>query len=213
MIEIKAPDAESRVRPGPVVVVPASPALVLSGDADPAGSWLRAAAGRVLGRYRDIPVHLVGSRDPRWWTCHWGSFAAWGDASVDVGAGDHLPELVQRFLLGADNRKRVVDVRGKLGHPDPGVLTVVAVDGSAGLTERAPLALIAGAESVDAWCRALLAGEPPEPMTTDGLREGGIIEPDLWLELAEVRPDRADLVAADTTTGVGRYIAEWGIDA
>ncbi|MCK7641603.1 hypothetical protein JIM95_001515 [Corynebacterium sp. CCM 8835] len=197
----------------PVIVVPASPALVLSGDADPAGVRLRTAAERILSRHGDLPVHLVGSRDPRWWTSHRGSFAAWGDATVNVGEGNHLAELVQRFLLGPDNRERVVDVRGELGHPDAGVLTVVAVDGSAGLTERAPLALIDGAESVDAWCRALLAGGPPAAMTSDELREAGIIEPDLWIELADARPVRAELVAADTTTGVGRYVAEWGIGA
>ncbi|MBV7293273.1 hypothetical protein KRX55_06385 [Corynebacterium sp. TAE3-ERU16] len=196
-----------------MIVVPASPALVLSGDADPAGVRLRTATERILSRHGDLPVHLVGSRDPRWWTSHRGTFAAWGDATVNVGEGRYLPELVQRFLLGPGNRGRVVDVRGALGHPDPGVLTMVAVDGSAGLTDRAPLALIDGAETVDAWCRALLAGDSPEAMTPGELREGGVIEPDLWMELADVHPIRAELVAADTTTGVGRYVAEWGAGA
>ena len=209
MTETAASDAGSRYRP--LIVVPASPALVLSRDADPAGVHLRAAVERTLSRHRNLPVHLVGSRDPRWRTGHRGSFAGWGDATVNVGEGHHLPELVQRFLLGPAGAERIVDVRGKLGEPAHGVLTLVALDGSAGLTGRAPLALIDGADSVDAWCRALLAGNRPPGKNPDSLRTAGVLEPDLWLELAGIRPARAELIAADVTSGVGRYVAEWEV--
>ncbi|MCK7636857.1 hypothetical protein M0E82_02380 [Corynebacterium sp. P7202] len=205
------PDADTR--DAVLVIVPASPALVLSGDADPAGEGLRAAARGALDRHRDRPVHLVGSRDPRWSTRLHGSFAAWGDSSVDVGAGTHLPELVQRFLLGPQHRDRISDVRGTIGDPAPATLTVVALDGPAGLTPRAPLALIDGGDRIDTWCRSLLSGQCPTPETAGQLRSGGIIEPDLWIELASLHPRDARIHAADTTAGVGRYVAEWGMGA
>ena len=93
--------------------------------------------------------------------------------------------------------------------PDPAALTLVAVDGSAGLTPRAPLTLLDRAQEADRWCRSVLAGRPVE----DGgfLSEGGVLEPELWFELAALTPLRAELVEADTSHGVGRYVAAWEI--
>lgn len=195
------------------MIVPASPALVIAGGADAAGANLRGEITGILSRYTEPRIHLVGSRDDRWRTRHRGSFAAWGAPEIRVGEGNHLPELVQRFLLGPDAQDRVVDVRGELGTPSPGVLTIIAIDGSAGLTARAPLALVDGAEVADTWCRAVLQGKVPAPENADRLRTRGIIEPGLWMELAEIRPLRAKLFAADTTLGVGRYVAEWEVPA
>ncbi len=190
-----------------LVVMPAGPALVRElAPRDTAGHRMVAALRALIDATGDRPVHLVGSRSPRWETGVEGSFRAWGAPQVQVGAGHHLPELVQRYVLG-ERASRVTQVRAELGEPDPDVLTLVALDGSAGLTERAPLSLLPQAAAVDTWCRNLLAGRevgylPPE---------GGILEPELWLELAALTPRQAELVDSDTGHGVGRYVAAWRI--
>lgn len=202
---------------GLLVVLPGSPALVRElSPADDAGGRLLAGARELLaaalGGDSARPVELVGSRAPRWRTGQAGSFAAWGAPQVTVGQGHHLPELVQRYVLGAEAR-RVVSARGTLGKLNPEAVTVVALDGSAGLTARAPLALIEGAAEADVWCRALLAGTPAviprEIELTAWLSVRGVLEPELWAELAELRPAHAELKLADASLGVGRYIAGW----
>src|SRR5699024_10226211 len=102
---------------------------------------------------------------------------------------------------------RVTEVRADLGQPDPEALTLVALDGSAGLTERAPLALLPQAAAADTWCRDLLAGREVGELPP----ESGILEPELWLELAALAPRRAELVDSDIGHGVGRYVAAWQI--
>jgi len=190
-----------------LVVMPAGPALVRElAPRDAAGQRMVAAVRSLVDSTGDRPVHLVGSRSPRWETGVEGSFRAWGAPQVQVGAGHHLPELVQRYVLG-ERASRVTDVRAELGEPDPDALTLVALDGSAGLTERAPLALLPQAAAADAWCRDLLAGREVGELP-DG---GGILEPELWRELAALRPRRAELVDADMEHGVGRYVAAWQI--
>ncbi|GAB3708351.1 hypothetical protein [Corynebacterium nasicanis] len=194
-----------RVSPN-LVVMPASPAMVAElAPRDVVGA-------RTVSRLRSLidasaaPIHLVSSRDPRWETGVEGSFRAWGAPDVTVGEGRFLPELVQRYVLG-ESAARVTEVRTQLGDINPEALTLVAVDGSAGLTERAPLALLPQAADADAWCRAVLAGEQAGELPADG----GILEPGLWLELAARQPRRAELLLADTTHGVGRYVAAWQI--
>lgn len=198
----------TRVSPN-LVVMPAGPALVQAlAPADAAGRSLVAGIRSLVDAAGTLPIHLVGSRSPRWETGVPGSFRAWGAPQVDVGEGRFLPELVQRHVLG-ERAARVADVRGSLGVPDPAALTLVAVDGSAGLTPRAPLTLLDRAQEADRWCRSVLAGRPVE----DGgfLPEGGVLEPELWFELAALTPLRAELVEADTSHGVGRYVAAWEI--
>lgn len=192
-----------------LVVMPAGPALVPDlAPADVVGRRIVAAVRSLVDAAGPRPIHLVGSRSPRWETGVAGSFRAWGAPQVEVGAGRHLPELVQRHVLG-ERAGRIASVRGELGVPDPGVLTLVAVDGSAGLTPRAPLTLLGRGPEADQWCRDLLAGRE----TTDSgfLGEAGVLEPELWLELAALSPQRAELVEADTSHGVGRYVAAWQI--
>lgn len=210
----------ARTRVGDVtvnlVVMPAGPALVRElAPADSVGEQLLTALSTVidalLAEDPGLRIELVGSRDPRWETGLTGSFAAWGAPQVDVGAGTHLPELVQRYVLG-DRADRVVDARDVLGQIGEGNLTLVAIDGSAGLTPRAPLALVETAEHADRWCRQILAGEEPtERMDADLLRAAGVLEPGLWLELARLRPRQARLLSADTSHGVGRYVAAWEV--
>jgi len=195
-----------------LIVMPAGPALVAElAPKDPAGDRLRRCLRALLDSRAAGEIHLVGSRDPRWETGVPGSFGAWGAPHVTVGAGRHLPELVQRYVL-ADHAARVTDTRERLGTPDREVLTLVAVDGSAGLTPRAPLALLDTAGHADRWCRTVLGGEEPAAgMDAASLRNAGVLEPDLWLELAALTPRQARLHDADTTHGVGRYVAGWEI--
>lgn len=204
-----------------LVVISSSPALVQElAPGDEAGA-------RLLDRARELVdqalqqrqqttgsrpvIELVGSADPRWHTQLSGSFRAWGAPEVSVGQGHHLPELVSRYVL-AGRAAHITTSRDRLGTPDPEVLTVVAVDGSAGLTERAPLALLDAAGWADQWCSALL-DHGPDPSTATptaaALRAAGVLEPELWLELADLKPARTTLLAHDTTLGVGRYIAGW----
>ncbi|EEW49494.1 hypothetical protein HMPREF0290_1872 [Corynebacterium efficiens YS-314] len=199
-----------------LIIMPGSPALV--GELAP----LDTAGAHLLGRMRDLfddhldttdtPVDLVGSRAAGWHTAHTGSFRAWGAPQVQVGGGNHLPELVQRYALGrfAD---RVRGVRDNLASISTDALTVVAVDGATGLTQRAPSSLVDGAAEIDGWCRALLGGQRPGARTEQELVDAAVREPQLWLELADLadRVDTADLIAADTSHGVGRYVAVWTV--
>jgi hypothetical protein len=192
-----------------LVVMPAGPALVPElAPADVVGQRIVAAVRSLVDAAGPRPIHLVGSRSPRWETAVEGSFRAWGAPQVEVGTGRFLPELVQRHVL-AERTGRIGSVRGVLGVPDPSALTLVAVDGSAGLTPRAPLTLLERGPEADQWCRDLLAGRA----VADGtfLGEAGVLEPELWLELVALSPQRAELVAADTSHGVGRYVAAWQI--
>ncbi|KQB86563.1 hypothetical protein [Corynebacterium lowii] len=192
--------------------MPGSPALVAELAPRDEAAWrLRALVRRSADKYPDLPIHLVGSRDDRWFTAHEGSFRAWGAPGIQVGGGHYLPELVMRYVL--NSRAEITQVRERVGTPEEGVLTVVAVDGSAGLTPRAPLSLIDAATHADQWCRDLLAGRRQATehggMDSEALKAAGVIEPELWCELAALSPQRACLVDADATAGVGRYVAEW----
>ena len=129
------------------MIMPASPALAeeLSPSDDASRALLGAACELVRDAARVItsgsmplPVDIVGSCDPRWRTELTGSLQAWGAPQVTVGGGNYLPELMARYVLttalGADGFE-VVDSRADIGDIAEGRLTVVCVDGSAGLTD------------------------------------------------------------------------------
>lgn len=193
-----------------LVMMPASPALLPElSPGDEAGAHLLQTLREVLQTADPARIELVGSRQQRWKTGLSGSFQAWGAPQVQVGAGNHLPELVQRYVLG-ELGSRIVGIREELGQPDPAALTLVALDGSAGLTARSPLTLLDAAPAADTWCRDLLAGSGAAQEVDAGwLMDAGILEPQPWLELAQLRPRKSELLAADTTLGVGRYVAAW----
>lgn len=196
-----------------LVVMPGSPALVPElSPGDAAGTGLLRALRTLLIDAAAVHrrIELVGSRDQAWYTALAGSLRAWGAPEVNVGMGHYLPELVQRYALG-EAASQVTDVRGSLGQIDPGVLTLLALDGSAGLDPRAPLADLPAAPAVDQWCRAVLAGQRPAVKSAEELCAAGVIEPASWLELAALQPRSAELIQADTTLGVGRYLAGWEI--
>lgn len=191
-----------------VCVVPGSPALVA--ELAP-GDFVGRAMVRTVRELAEKDaraVHIVGSRDGRWRTERTGSLAAWGAPNVAVGGGNYLAELVARYCLGT-GAERVTDSRATLAPFDPEALTVVVVDGSAGLTRRAPLALVDGAQETHEHMARFLAGDDALP---DELAVRGVVEPALWHELAALRPVRCELLAHDASLGVGRFVAAWQVD-
>lgn len=210
------PKAQARVEAvkTKLIIMPGSPALVRGlSPTDIAGAHL---LGQVETLFHEhvgntvAPVDLVGSRDDRWYTSHTGNFRAWGAPQVEVGGGNHLPELLQRYALGR-HADRIRATSDRLTGPVPGAVTVVAVDGPTGLTPRAPSSLVDGADEVDKWCRMLLRGEQVAIPSEQGLIHASLREPLLWCDLAQLadRVDTAELLAADTSHGVGRYVAVW----
>ena len=189
-----------RVRPN-LWIVPGSPALALS-PSDAASQRLLQAVRALAETAGGRAIDIVCSLDERWHTAHTGSFKAWGGPEITVRAGNHLGELVARFALGDPE---VREVRGVIGTPDPDAVTVVVLDGPAGLTPRAPLALVDGApEHHQRLCRWLDGGQPE-------VVDKQLLEPALWHELAALRPREARLIDHDDTLGVGRYVAEWSV--
>ncbi len=153
-------------------------------------------------------IDIVGSQHPRWHTHHTGSLKAWGAPHTQVGGGNYLPELIARYIMPGIKVHNSRDHIGTLQRT-----TVIAIDGSAGLTPRAPLALLDDAPWADNWCRNLLDGKPVTDYDEHNLTKAGIIEPHLWAELIKLRPHATTttLIFADTTLGVGRYIARWSL--
>ena len=205
-----------------VVIIPASPALVAAlAPADAASEQVRTKAQEcIAGALKESPkrpIEFVGSYSASWHTEHTGSFRAWGAPQTRVSEGNFLPELVARYLI--ENSAALEDyrecsfasTRDKLAEINASSLTIVAVDGSAGLTPKAPLALVEGSDEIDQWCREVLRGESPPARSVEQLSQGGIVEPGIWLELASIRPQSASLIEADTSLGVGRYIACWEV--
>lgn len=181
-------------------IVPGSPALALSPD--PASRRLLGATRALAGTAGGRAVDIVCSLDDRWRTEHTGSFAAWGAPEITVRGGNHLGELVARFALGDPE---IREVRGRIGTPDPDAVTVVVLDGPAGLTQRAPLSLVEGDAAAHERIQAWLGGGAPEDVATH------VLEPALWEELAALHPVQARLIDADGTLRVGRYVAEWRV--
>ncbi|MBF4546721.1 hypothetical protein IRY31_01305 [Corynebacterium afermentans subsp. lipophilum] len=182
-------------------IVPGSPALALS-PSDEASQRLVKAVRTLAGTADGRAIDIVCSLDDRWRTAHSGSFAAWGGPEITVRAGNHLGELVARFALGDPE---VRQVRGVIGTPDPEAVTVVVLDGPAGLTQRAPLALVDGAQEYHQRLCGWLDGGQPKVVDKQ------LLEPALWHELAALRPREARLLDHDDTLGVGRYVAEWSV--
>ena len=190
-----------------VLIIPGSPALVAElAPRDETGRELHRTIRELIEK-DSRPIHIVGSRNERWYTHHTGSFAAWGAPQVKVGGGNYAGELVARYCLGLA-AARVTDSRGSLQPLDSEVLTVVVLDGSAGLTPRAPLALIDGAQSTHNQMARFLEGTAELP---DKLTEHGVIEPTLWEELAAQPAEHKTLIAADASLGVGRFVATWEV--
>lgn len=197
-----------------LIIMPGSPALVRGlAPTDTEGARLLEQVEVLIHEHlsdSSAPVDLVGSRDDRWYTSHTGSLRAWGAPAARVGGGNHLPELLQRHALG-EYRDRIRTTSDQLTDPSADAVTLVAVDGPTGLTPRAPSSLVEGAGEIDHWCRALLGGEQVAFPSEQDLMNASLREPALWMDLVRLlgRVETADLLAADTSHGVGRYVAVW----
>ena len=199
---------DTRTDSAPLIVMSASPAQVR--DLAPVDEASRELARHTVELVDRLgvggrPIELVASRDERWRTGHAGSFRAWGATQVRVGQGHHLPELVARHVLGG---REITSVRSRIGEINPKALTLVAADGSAGMTDRAPLALLDGAGDAHRALLGLLAGSGLS-LTGAELADAGVIEPQPWLELAALPVRHASVEYHDTHLGVGRYLAAW----
>lgn len=194
-----------------VLLFPSSPALVPElAPADGAARQLLRVARRALARYSPSRIDVVGSLDDRWRTSRTGSFRGWGAPQITVAGGEHLAELIARYVLGPELERRIGSVRERFERPGAD-LTIVVTDGSAGMTARAPLALLEGAEAADQWCRGVLSGEQVHARSVAELHAAGVADGALWAELASVEKHLPELLAADTSTGVARYVAAWGM--
>lgn len=204
-----------------VVFLPGSPALISElSPSDDASRRLLSSAVEVISHATtssDRPIHVVSSQEKRWYTAHRGSFRAWGAPQVDVEEGHYLGELVARYVLSQANipQSAVTKTRGHIGELNSEALTIIVVDGSAGLTARAPLALLDSAEEINQWCQEVLRGNKAQVGTVEvsehKLVEAGVLEPQIWQELAGMQPRKAKLIDVDCTLGVGRYVAAWEV--
>lgn len=196
-----------------LMVMPASPALAVELSANDAASRALLAAARTLAVEAAAAgltqVDIVGSQDKRWHSAHTGSLQAWG-AATDLGGGNFLPEIMARYVLHSVPQLHVRSSREHIGQPDSGAFTVIVTDGSAGLTERAPLVLVPGAQEAHEWCEEVLMGASASG-AGGWLSQRGVEEPVLWEELAGLQPKKAQLLATDATLGVGRYVAGWEV--
>lgn len=199
-----------------VVFIPGSPALIpeLSPHDLPSRRLLDTAVELIAQLHQQQPraIHVVSSQDKRWYTAHAGSFRAWGAPQVHLGQGNFLGELISRYILQAAGvpESDIVECRSEIGEIDANALTIVVLDGSAGLTARAPLALLETAAQADQWCQQVLRGQA-EQVDAQKLVDAGVIEPQLWLDVAHHKPEKAELIDSDASLGVGRYIAAWKV--
>lgn len=199
-----------------LIFMPSSPALVAElAPQDHAGQRLMATLKEVLSQELNAhnwPIELVGSRDQQWFSAHTGSLRAWGAPQVQVGAGNYLAEILQRYVLG-DAQERVRNVGEGVASISPETLTLVALDGPTGLTPRAPSSLVPGAPAIHQWCQEVLRGSAT-PRTAQALFDASLREPQLWLDLYELLPlvESAELLEVDESLGVGRYVARWTIN-
>lgn len=195
----------------PVIFLPTSPSLVPElgrGDSDSADllSAARTLIDDLRAQHPVASISLLGSVDSRNYTEHTGSFRAWGAPDVTVGEGNYLAELVQRYVL----RDCDLPIRTVESLTDPSDLVLYGIDGPAALSERAPLSFLPAAPARHQWCNELLSGEEIDwPAEAAALAADGIIEPEMWWLLKDIRPHGARVVRTSDAHGVGRYVAVW----
>ena len=202
-----------------LLIVPGAPLLV----ADLAGSDADAADLReqTIAVVRDFAagdvVDVVIQDDERWHTEHEGSFKAWG-SDLTVGYGKTLPELVARYLVRAGGSE-VGEVHTDL--PDVAEhdrkLLVVA-EGTAALTDRAPMSFDQTAVDFEQCLTAIAGGSVADShrgaadLASAGVEEWeavGLFTGPLWMQLAAELPAAKELLLHHTGFGVGYFIARW----
>lgn len=192
-----------------LLVVPGSPALVreLAPRDEPSQRLLQTV--REISSNLPNTMEIVCSHERKWATAQPGSFGPWGAPDVCVGDGHVLGELIARYCLP---NVTVKASRDSLSPLNPSALTVVVIDGPAGLTARAPLSLLPSAHRVHEQLQLLLAGKEHQQIDEGQMLEAGVIEPQLWRELQTLRPESATLLDTDDSLGVGRYVAYWEVE-
>ncbi|WP_048589002.1 hypothetical protein [Corynebacterium pseudotuberculosis] len=211
------------MRPWTVLIIPSSPALVAELSLEDAPSRALCECARyIIESLSPTSIDIVGTCDTNFRTNLEGSLKAWGAPQVHVGKGFYLPELLARYVaqpfIAEHPRVEVTGIRPRLGEPRGGALTIVVVDGSAGLTGKAPLALIDGGEEIHQLMEKLLAWGP-QVMRDDATKAkftalltkegGGVVHPDLWHELSGLEIKESFLALSDSSLGVGRFVAVW----
>ncbi|AEX44450.1 hypothetical protein CDHC01_1389 [Corynebacterium diphtheriae HC01] len=201
---------------GPVVITELSPF-------EPISQLIRTAVDDILHELNPKTIRIIFSLRDAEYTAHTGSFRAWGGRKTAVSAGNYLPELVVRFLIGRylEHNSNVEVLTGSgLRDAKPNELIVYAVDGPAALTQRAPLGFNPkAAEFHDAIVNCLSQAsnnDTVEPTwlqsatkttSKDDLLRAGVVNPSQWLELFQYSYSSVQLLLSDSTLGVGRYVA------
>lgn len=233
---------------GRLLLIPGAPLLIpeLSGGDEVAANLraavLTAAREVISGAKSDaltesesgsFPIVFVYRPDDQFRTSHTGSFRAWG-TDISVGYGNHLPELVARWVLreaGCD-ASFLAQAESLAQFPDPWTLdpnaVVVAIaDGPAALNVDAPLSLLPHAREIDAVCSTIggcdssvleFGTDPfgefgPTTCASVGLYTAGIWQ-DITAFGAELYDDpTSQLSGAEKyhcdTYGVGYHVAVW----
>ncbi|MDU0477888.1 hypothetical protein QVA66_01390 [Staphylococcus chromogenes] len=194
-----------------VLIVPSSPALVSElAPADQSSRQLKQAAVaqlRTLGDYPHLRLAVLGQRTDHTRTQRTGSFAAWGAPSISGLQGEYLCDLLASYLLRCAGINLSCAPVNSMDH-NADVLIVV-VDGPAGLSDRAPLALIPSAGERMQWCRSVLLGQTSVPASEAELQADGLIQPEIWQQLHGVTPNRPRILTESMEHGVGRIVARW----
>ncbi|QDZ42766.1 hypothetical protein [Corynebacterium sp. sy039] len=209
-----------------LLIIPSSPALIR--ELAPAHQPSRQLQEKITETIHELcsayveHIELVFPKNNSDYTKLTGSFQAWGASSVNVAAGNYLPELVARYLIGVTYQHRICTVTEHLSYESYGkaqnVLTIVLADGSAGLNAQAPLSDVAGSWQAHQLCQEICSGKLP-PYATNmenlsaWLSTRGVVEPQPWVELATFlqsgKVTQASVLAVDDSLGVGRYCALW----
>ncbi len=175
-------------------------------------SDLLSSLASTRSRGSERSVRILCSHDSDYQTNITGSFAAWGAPDVTVSGGNYLPELIARFFLESAGFTVPETAASDTAALSPGLIVAV-VDGSAGLTARAPLSLLDHAPEIHQWCEQFLGNPKKYCGQYDRARmvQAGVLDPRIWSELTRLVPHvtKAELVASDFSLGVGRYVARW----
>ncbi|MCS4489163.1 hypothetical protein N7326_01320 [Corynebacterium sp. ES2794-CONJ1] len=199
-----------------LILIPPSPAIIPGiGRGDEQGALLYQRARAKLTELvtgKAASTRIVYRKCRRDFTRHTGSLQAWAPTSYRVSSGHYLPEIIARHLLPYEEAS-ITHTSESIGPLCDGEVIILMLDGSAGMTERAPLSLLPQSSASDRWCLDLLQGRNFRRISYNFLLEAGVENPDLWLELANYRQEflKSELIHVDSSLGVARYVAHINI--
>ncbi|MBV7301651.1 hypothetical protein [Corynebacterium sp. TAE3-ERU2] len=202
-----------------IVVIPSSPALIEGVSPHDEGSArLRQAARSILDTRAAAvdSIAVVRSAAAECRTELTGSLSAWAPGvELPRAQGGHLlGEIIARLLLGEQEQK-ITACAEEIEALVDAELVIVLADGPVTLTERAPGGFHPEAEDAQSYVRELLRGDAPEQWHYSALSEAGVLDPRPWRQLWTLREQATvqQLLAEDTTGGVGRFVAQWEMAA